>query len=205
MAIRGSYAKQERTTITLWLYYILMIMAYFGLEWTALNVLRKHDQSTWLIIAVEALFGLSIVLCTLVACSDPGYLKRDLKMDFVTLLDTMSPTSLCPDCQLIRTPRSRHCYYCLRCVDRFDHHCPWVNNCIGKRNFSKFYSFIFSQFFYLLAVTVSLGLAIKLDFFDDQADAADKDLETDGKQRKWRAFAYVTLFLLDLTFLLSVM
>ena len=43
MAIRGSYAKQERTTLTLWLYYILMILAYGLLEWTVLLVLRKHE------------------------------------------------------------------------------------------------------------------------------------------------------------------
>jgi len=88
-------------------------------------------------------------------------------MDFVTLLDTMSPTSLCPDCKLIRTPRSRHCYYCLRCIDRFDHHCPWVNNCIGKRNFSKFYLFVICQFLYLIAVTTCLIISIKLDFCEE--------------------------------------
>ena len=187
-----------------------MILAYIWLELTVLHVLRMRDQSYWLVIAVEVLFGLSMCLCTLVAISDPGYLKRDSKMDFVTLLDTMSPTSLCPDCQLIRTPRSRHCYYCLRCVDRFDHHCPWVNNCIGKRNFSKFYLFVFCQFLYLIALTFGLALAIKLDFFDKNTDSSllidgDEDLAKAGKQRKWRAFAYACLFILDLASLLSVM
>lgn len=68
----------------------------------------------------------------------------------------MSPTSLCPDCKLIRTPRSRHCYFCERCVDRFDHHCPWVNNCIGKSNFAKFYLFVFLQTVYLISVVTQI-------------------------------------------------
>jgi len=40
MGIKGSYAKQERTTVTLWLYYILMALAFLCLEFTVLRVLR---------------------------------------------------------------------------------------------------------------------------------------------------------------------
>ena len=61
---------------------------------------------------------------------------------------------MCPDCEVLRTPRSRHCAICNKCVERFDHHCPWINNCVGIHNHNAFLVFLWSLTLIFLTISI---------------------------------------------------
>jgi len=46
---------------------------------------------------------------------------------------------LCHTCHVVRPLRAKHCPICGRCVLRYDHHCPWVDNCVAYGNYLSFY------------------------------------------------------------------
>ena len=58
----------------------------------------------------------------------------------------------CSQCDLYRPPGAQHCYDCQVCVEDLDHHCPWTGKCIGKKNISCFYAFLFTLTVHIIVV-----------------------------------------------------
>lgn len=46
------------------------------------------------------------------SCKNPGTIKPQTGHSFLQLLRDINPADLCPECKVIRSPRSRHCAIC---------------------------------------------------------------------------------------------
>ena len=154
LMISPVYKKKKKSQWTLICYFCLMILSVAMLEKSTYEIMRDSGTSTWLLCGSQVLFVIACLLCVAVWFSDPGIIKSDPSLNMTKLLESMEASSLCPDCKIVKTGRCSHCRLCNQCVDRFDHHCPWVNNCIGKGNFGRFYSFVFMQTAYLISVII---------------------------------------------------
>jgi hypothetical protein len=111
--------------------------------------------------------------------SDPGVLPRNMfKMEIYNncLLDSTREkyyfingrkfkTKMCITCMIIRPLGTSHCRICNNCVERYDHHCPWVGNCIGKNNYRYFYYFLIS-FNCLSIISIALSIQRLIEVFN---------------------------------------
>ncbi|XP_067896579.1 palmitoyltransferase ZDHHC23-B isoform X1 [Heterodontus francisci] len=63
----------------------------------------------------------------------------------------------CTVCKIVRPPRSGHCRICASCVQRLDHHCVWINSCVGEANHR---AFILALFVFLLTSMYGISLTL---------------------------------------------
>jgi palmitoyltransferase len=73
-------------------------------------------------------------------------------------------SKFCTICHIEQPLRCKHCKHCDHCVATFDHHCPWLGNCVGERNRFTFYIYLFSQ---ALQQTLAIVLQVKIILADE--------------------------------------
>lgn len=67
---------------------------------------------------------------------DQLVLKTELCIEFEETPDML----YCTTCKSHVNEDSKHCWDCDKCVTNFDHHCPWLNTCVGERNYYSFFT-----------------------------------------------------------------
>jgi palmitoyltransferase ZDHHC9/14/18 len=72
-------------------------------------------------------------------------------------------------CHFYQPPRAHHCSVNNDCIEKFDHHCPWVGTTIGQRNYRSFLLFVFNTTLLALYVFGVSALQVRLKFAQQQA------------------------------------
>jgi len=106
------------------------------------------------------LFSFVFILFSVLLFKDPGSMHNDTEQTLLSIVENnLKVTDYCPKCIVKKKKHSKHCLICDKCVDNFDHHCYWINNCIGKNNNPIFNIFLISiilNLIYNLIIQVSI-------------------------------------------------
>ena len=98
---------------------------------------KKSIISILYIIITFLLFNFYFILFF----SDPGYLDKS-NSNYSNLLEILEDkkdvTKYCPITFILIKDNSKYCLICQKYIIGFNHHCYWVGNCIGEKNFNKF-------------------------------------------------------------------
>ena len=54
-----------------------------------------------------------------------------------------STARMCGICNAPKPPRTHHCSTCRQCFLKMDHHCVWLDNCVGHKNYKFFFCLLF--------------------------------------------------------------
>lgn len=130
---------------------VAMVLSLIAADWYVFVVDYgfKHLSSpmTWF---MELVFNLDIFLLVTsyvkcistsssVRANPPPPLYFEL---FIQRFPGQTPR-VCSKCHGTKPASAHHCSICGECVLKMDHHCPWVANCVGLKNYKFFVLFLF--------------------------------------------------------------
>uniref|UniRef100_A0A3Q3VZ07 Palmitoyltransferase n=1 Tax=Mola mola TaxID=94237 RepID=A0A3Q3VZ07_MOLML len=138
----------ERNNMFIYLHILLEVAVYAEYTYEVFGFCREMDTTLTSLSVPYILLAIKTFFFYLCIKRDPGTVTKSNVSGQLHIYKydrrLFHPGVTCPTCQFLKPARSKHCSVCNRCVQRFDHHCVWVNNCIGGRNTRYFLLYMFS-------------------------------------------------------------
>ena len=90
--------------------------------------------------------------------SEPGEIAEKCINSLLTLAEQGEDMkNICPWCVNYMGEKTRHCFLCKKCIKYQEFHDNYINNCVGKNNFSLYMSFL-----NFLAINLGFKLMISI-------------------------------------------
>ena len=143
----------EVSTINLvQIFYLLLLLGseciFLPSAWPRLS--WHHRITVSLFILAPYYFTYQCVMTTSSRITSGNYEEHMQRYAYDHVL--FRPGRTCRTCHLPKPARSKHCSICNACVAKHDHHCIWVMNCLGMKNYAFFIGLLLS-----LSVLLSYG------------------------------------------------
>lgn len=179
------------------IFYILLVISLFLIYYyCGILVYFPHKTISYnyiFILYTILFFALhSFYLCSV---SNPGIIKpkniSSLKKKYPYDFLFNSEEKFCNKCNMDKINRSKHCIICDKCIEKFDHHCVWINNCVGGRNIKYFYYFIFIHW---ILVTYASILSSFCFYFEIKENKLFEQIYYDVNTGQRFSATYFTVF-----------
>ncbi|XP_072383524.1 palmitoyltransferase ZDHHC3 [Diabrotica undecimpunctata] len=128
--------------------YIAVFYAdYVVIKWVVLQTMLDSLWGTFNVVMFNTIIFFLIISHIKAVVTDPGTVPLPRgRIDFSDMHSDSGCEfvnwTVCARCETYRPPRAHHCRICQRCIRKMDHHCPWINNCVGERNQKFFLQFL---------------------------------------------------------------
>ncbi|XP_022114379.2 probable palmitoyltransferase ZDHHC11B [Pieris rapae] len=133
--------------------------------------IQPHTYKLATLTIYAILYGLHIVIHVIAIGLDPSeheIRKREISEvpEFNRNLHAhVIENGRCHICNIYTSDKkTKHCGICNKCVYKFDHHCKWLNNCVGGRNYSAFIGCVVTALF-ISVFTLSLCIVDLVIFY----------------------------------------
>lgn len=155
----------------LWVIILLLLVTYTSSIIMGSDLPKLRSGFGFLAWMGALLASAGLVMLYRCSSKDPGYIRVNAHDQKITTdnepllkIEINNPallagnwSRLCTTCKIVRPLRAKHCSICDRCVEQFDHHCPLVSNCIGKKNKWDFFVFLLLE---VLAMSITGAVAL---------------------------------------------
>ncbi|XP_055879545.1 palmitoyltransferase ZDHHC16-like isoform X2 [Biomphalaria glabrata] len=138
------------TTMVVMVFYICIFPHIYyqkDILWSGFHLFFSH----WLLMNI-------VFNYVMAAFTNPGHPSQNVSQ----------VVSICRKCVAPKPPRTHHCTICASCVLKMDHHCPWLNNCVGFYNHRYFFQFVFYMWFGTVYTSLAGYDVFKQHFFGNK-------------------------------------